>query len=48
MPAPCITGSGAAKVSSPGEDTPKARRAFADSLALLDTFEALEKWARDI
>jgi|GEM_PF-4461268 hypothetical protein len=29
----CSTGSGAAKVSSPGEDTPKAPRAFADPLA---------------
>ena len=29
-----IAGSGAAKVASPGEDTPKAPRAFADPLRL--------------
>ena len=32
---PCIAGSGAAKVSSRGEDTPNARRAFADPRASL-------------
>jgi hypothetical protein len=29
-----LAGSGAAKVASPGEDTPKAPRAFADPLRL--------------
>ena len=31
---PWFAGSGAAKVASPGEDTPKAPRAFADPLRL--------------
>jgi hypothetical protein len=35
---PCLAGSGAAKVSSLGEDTPNAPRAFADPLAYLSQF----------
>ena len=34
----CIAGSGAAKVSSRGEDTPNARRAFADPRAYVSWF----------
>jgi hypothetical protein len=34
----CIAGSGAAKVSSLGEDTPNAPRAFADPLAYVSQF----------
>ena len=57
MPRKCIrltwfAGSGEAKVASPGEDTPKAPRAFADPLRLpalayeddaTHTFDALER-----
>ena len=41
-----FAGSGAAKVASPGEDTPKAPRAFADPLrlpALADGDDAAHK-----